>query len=69
MSRTGNVNTVTFGTVANRNFTLEYSATVAITNGWTPIDTPTTGDDYFQSVEDVDASGSQRFYRVRMTPP
>lgn len=69
LRRTGTVNTVTFGAPANRNFTLEYSTNLATTNGWTPVGAPIMGNDRFRSLEDADASGSQRFYRVRMTAP
>jgi hypothetical protein len=69
LSRTGNVNTVTFGTLANRNFTLEYSTNLAVTNEWTSISGPIPGDDHLQSLEDADAFVGHRFYRVLMSTP
>ena len=68
VTRTNEVNTVTFGGLTNstyRTFYLEATSDLASTN-WTSVGSISSGD-YFLSLSETNASSS-RFYRLRITP-
>lgn len=66
VTRTDDVNTVTFGGLVSRTFHLESNSDLSNTN-WTSVGS-IPGDDYFLSLNETNAS-STRFYRLRVTSP
>ena len=68
VARTGLVNSVHFGSMAGRTFTLEYTTNLVDTNLWAPVSGPQLGDDFFKSIDDPSAAESYRFYRLRVDP-
>ncbi len=67
ITRTNGVTTVTFGSMANRLCTVEYSTNLLETN-WSRVQV-LTGDDYFKRVGHTNAADGQSFYRVRTMLP
>lgn len=65
VTRTGEVNTVTFGGMAGRNFHLKANSNLSTTN-WTSVGS-VPGSDYFLLLNETNASG-QRFYRIKVEP-
>jgi hypothetical protein len=69
ITRTNNVNTVTFGSVANQNFSLESCTNLNASSGWNTVAGPLLGNDYFQSLTDMNSSTAMRIYRVKAVAP
>ncbi|MSU20188.1 MAG: hypothetical protein EXS30_02190 [Pedosphaera sp.] len=69
LMRTGNVATVTYGSITNQRFSLEYTADLLSPNSWTAVGAPVTGTDLLQSQQDTNITGVARFYRVKATVP
>jgi len=66
VTRTGSVAAVTFGGMANLDFTLQCSTNLSATN-WFDVDS-TPGADALQTITDVEATNAMRAYRVLMVP-
>jgi hypothetical protein len=69
ITKTGTVTEVTYGSITNQNFSLEYHTNLLATGGWTAVGAPVPGTDRLQSQSNTNASGTPRFYRVKMTAP
>lgn len=69
LNRTGTVNTISFGAPANQIITLEYLTNLSGTEEWKPIEAPVLGDDHLHSLEDPEATGTERYYRLHLTTP
>ncbi|HKS37806.1 MAG TPA: hypothetical protein VJW76_11490, partial [Verrucomicrobiae bacterium] len=68
-ARTGDVMTIAYGSITNLNFALEYTTNLPSTGVWETAGAPLPGTDLLQSQSDTNASGVQRFYRIRATTP
>ena len=68
-ARTGDVMTVSYGSITNQTFALEYTTNLLSASDWDAAGAPLAGTDLLQSQSDTNASGVQRFYRIRATTP
>jgi hypothetical protein len=68
LSTTNGVSTVQYGSLTNNMFSLEYATNLSPSTSWVPIQGTQPGNDLFQILQDPQAQGSRRFYRVKATP-
>lgn len=68
VTRTNNIATVRFGTAATHDFTLQANTNLLSSNGWVNISAKLRGNDYFQSVQDPNATPATKFYRILTEP-
>ena len=68
ITKSGNISSVEFGSMAGQIFNLEYSSSLTNLN-WTAIGEAVAGNDSLQTLTDNDATDSQRFYRIKATTP
>jgi hypothetical protein len=69
LTRTNNVATVTYGSITNRSFILEYSTNLSDVNGWKQVSAALPGTDLLQSQNDPGGTAANRFYRLKITTP
>jgi hypothetical protein len=68
VKRTNRTATVRFGTATTHDFTVQANTNLLSSNGWVNISARLRGNDYFQSVQDIGATNSAKFYRVLVEP-
>lgn len=68
IQKTRNIATVTYGSMAGRNFAVEYTTNL-FNPTWTAIGPVATGNDLLQSQSDNNATETKRFYRLNVTTP
>nr|AGW45557.1 host specificity protein [uncultured bacterium Lac161] len=68
IARTNNLATVKFGTAVTHDFTVQASTNLLSSNSWVNISAKLRGNDYFQTVQDPNATGAAKFYRVLVEP-
>ena len=61
--------TITYGSITNQNFALEYTTSLLATNDWKVVGAPLVGTDLLQSQSDTNATGVRRFYRINGVIP
>jgi hypothetical protein len=68
IARTNNVATVKFGTALTHDFTVQANTNLLSSNTWVNISAKLRGTDYFQTVQDPNATHATKFYRVLTEP-
>lgn len=69
LARTNQRSTATFGTRNGSTYWLEAADGLSITNQWTTVAGPVSGNNRLRALIDENAAVSQRFYRLRVTTP
>jgi hypothetical protein len=64
---TGATTVVRYGSVTNKVYVLEYATNVADLS-WRPAAGPQFGTDYFQELQDTEATNQHRLYRITSEP-
>lgn len=68
IARTNNTATIRFGTALTHDFTVQASTNLLSSNDWVNISAKLRGTDYFQTVQDPNATNAARFYRILTEP-
>lgn len=68
IARTNNIATVKFGTALTHDFTVQANTNLLSSNGWVNVSAKLRGNDYFQSVQDPNATAAGKFYRILVEP-
>jgi len=68
-AKTGDVMTISYGSITNRTFALEYTTNLLSPSDWESAGPPLPGTDLLQSQSDTNVTSARRFYRIRATTP